>query len=169
MNHDLDVVHLGVVTMKSSWMIDGKSVYEFFLTLWACVESQKYLQVSWAWMIYWSNVNNNSNSSIESYYNKLRSIICMCLISLKNHITIKHTHITRIPCPLETKRYLYLVMFTTFWTLQDDWIRVSCKHKNMWCLKVKYNICDECGHLKKLSATTVLEGELCHNHLQILM
>ncbi len=129
MNHDLDVVHLGVVTMKSSWMIDGKNVYEFFLALWACVECQKYLQVSWAWMIYWNNVNNNFNSSIETCYNKLRSITCVCLIRLKNHITIIHTHSTRIPCPLETKRYLYLVMFTIFWTLQDDWIRVSCKHR----------------------------------------
>lgn len=152
MNHDLDVVHLGVVMMKSSWMIDGESVYEFFLTLWACVESQKYLQVSWAWMIYWSNVNNNSNSSIESYYNKLRSIMCMCLISLKNHLTIIDTHITRIPCPLETKRYLYLVMFTIFWTLQDDWIQVSCKH----------GICDAW----RLSIIFVMSVAICRNWVQ---
>lgn len=92
LNHDLDVVHLGVVMMKSSWMIDGESVYEFFLTLWACVESQKYLHVSWAWMIYWSNVNNNFNSSIESYYNKLRSIICMCLLIEESYYYNTYTH-----------------------------------------------------------------------------
>jgi hypothetical protein len=100
-----------------------------FLDVVSMCRTQKYLQVSWAWMIYWNNVNNDSNSSIESCYNKLRSIICMCLIRLKNHITIIHTHITRIPCPLETKRYLYLVKFMIFWRLQDDWIWVSCKHR----------------------------------------